>query len=55
MTTTSPCLDCVEVHGDDPAQWLSRWPDGAEWRPAHHAHLCDGCADERDEWAGVQA
>lgn len=43
----SACADCVEVHGDNAAEWLARWPKGAEWREEHGAHLCDGCAEER--------
>lgn len=45
-----PCADCVEIHGDDPTAWLNQWPQGAEWRPRYGLCLCDGCADERDEW-----
>ena len=41
------CTDCVEVHGDDAAEWLRKWPAGAERREELHAWLCDGCADER--------
>jgi hypothetical protein len=49
-----PCCDCVNLHGDDPAAWLNRWPLGAEYRPDLKAHLCDGCADEREGWARVE-
>ncbi|MFN9694830.1 MAG: hypothetical protein ACK550_13720 [Synechococcaceae cyanobacterium] len=52
--TPAPCLDCVEVHGDDPAQWLEKWPAGADWSPRHGAHLCEGCEEERDDWERVE-
>ncbi len=45
--TAKPCADCVELHGD--ATWLEKWPEGAEFRVRHQAHLCDGCADERTD------
>jgi hypothetical protein len=48
------CCDCVQLHGDDPAAWLNRWPAGAEYRSDLAAHLCDGCADERRSWAAVE-
>jgi hypothetical protein len=56
MTTARPrpCLDCVEIHGDNPGAWLSQWPAGAEWRAEHRAHLCDGCADDRGDWLRVE-
>jgi hypothetical protein len=44
----------VNLHGDDPAAWLNRWPLGAEYRANLKAHLCDGCADEREDWARVE-
>ena len=50
MRNPVPCHDCVEVHGDKPAAWLERWPDGAERRARYGMHLCDGCFDERLEW-----
>lgn len=43
------CEDCVEIHGDTPEEWLSKWPAGAEWRAAHAARLCDGCFDNRED------
>jgi hypothetical protein len=49
-----PCCDCVAIHGDDSASWLSRYPAGAEWRQSLKAHLCDGCAEERHSWAAVE-
>lgn len=49
MSQPKPCEDCVAVHGDDPAAWLSQWPQGAEYRPRHDAWLCDGCDEERSE------
>lgn len=49
MSRAMPCLDCVSIHGDRPADWLAQWPEGAEYRPAFQAHLCDGCADERQD------
>jgi len=45
------CEDCVNVHGDTPAEWLARWPQGAEWREEYGTYLCDGCAEERDDSA----
>lgn len=48
------CVDCVNVHGDDPAEWLNQWPAGAEWDKHHKAYLCDGCAGERDDWNSVE-
>lgn len=48
------CADCVSVHGDDPSKWLNAYPQGAEWRKKYSAHLCDGCADERDEIGRVE-
>jgi hypothetical protein len=42
-----PCADCIAVHGDSRKQWLADWPCGAEYRPAFHSHLCDGCHDDR--------
>ena len=42
------CCDCVQLHGDDPAAWLNQWPKGAEYRDRFRAHLCDGCADDRE-------
>lgn len=41
------CADCVDVHGDTAAEWLSQWPLGAEWRKRFGVYLCDGCAEER--------
>ena len=48
-TIPHACEDCVNVHGDDAAAWLKKWPAGAEYRRRHRAHLCDGCADDRDD------
>lgn len=45
--TPTACSDCVNVHGDDPALWLKRWPLGADWQPRFKSHLCDGCYDDR--------
>jgi len=42
-----PCLDCIEIHGDTRRQWLLDCPTGAEYHWEYHAHLCDGCYDER--------
>jgi hypothetical protein len=53
-TTAYPCTDCVNVHGDDPAAWLNRWPAGAEWWSDYKAHLCDGCADDRRDLTNVE-
>lgn len=50
----APCCDCVQIHGDDPAAWLNQWPKGAEYRDRFKAHLCDGCADDRDDWLRVE-
>ena len=44
------CADCVDIHGDTPEGWLRQWPQGAEWRERFGQYLCDGCAEERDEW-----
>lgn len=44
-----PCHDCVNVHGDNPSEWLEQWPLGAEHRKKYGEHLCDGCYDEREE------
>lgn len=44
-----PCYDCVNVHGDDPKDWLNKWPKGAEFRVKFGYNLCDGCYDERVE------
>ncbi|MCE2836880.1 MAG: hypothetical protein LW834_07945 [Cyanobium sp. 49614_E6] len=41
------CHDCIAVHGDTRQQWLADWPQGAEYRPDQHVHLCDGCYDDR--------
>lgn len=41
------CTDCVEVHGDNPQEWLNKWPQGAEFREKFNDHLCDGCYDDR--------
>jgi len=44
------CVDCVEVHGESPTTWLRDCPEGAPLRADHNdTHLCDGCADDRDE------
>ena len=50
-TKPRACEDCVEVHGDDPAEWLRKWGGCAEARDylAGSPVLCDGCADERVE------
>ena len=42
-------MDCVEVHGDDPAEWLARFAGCAEARDYLDGDpmLCDGCADDR--------
>lgn len=46
-STPQPCFDCVNIHGDKPAEWLNKWPAGAEWNSRYQLHLCDGCAEER--------
>lgn len=47
MTMPKPCYDCVDIHGDNPTEWLNKWPQGAEYRSDYQEHLCDGCYDER--------
>ena len=42
-----PCSQCTHVYGDAPADWLAKYPQGADYWTAYSAHLCDGCADER--------
>lgn len=49
------CRDCVDVHGDTPAEWLAKWPTGAEWHADYAVHLCDGCREERDDWQATGA
>jgi len=43
------CEDCCEIHGDSPAEWLAKWPTGAEWRKSEGAYLCDGCHEDRTD------
>ena len=50
MGAPKPCRDCVDIHGMDPGDWLSKWPEGAELMevPGEGTFpLCDGCFDER--------
>jgi len=49
MTDGEPCADCVDVHGDDPAEWVRKWAGCAEARDylGGSPILCDGCADDR--------
>lgn len=54
MDTAHACRDCVDLHGDTPADWLALWPEGAEYRTDHREYLCDGCADERDDHAQAE-
>ena len=51
MNTVHACQDCVDIHGDTASDWLAQWPAGAEYRTDHHAYLCDGCADDRNDHA----
>ena len=46
--TPHACEDCVNVHGDTAGEWLTKWPQGAEYRRDQRTYLCDGCAEDRD-------
>lgn len=54
-SSSEPCRDCLDVHGDNRQQWLTDYPEGAEYRADFLSHLCDGCYDDRIDHLRAQA